>query len=283
MKKYLLISTSSLVLLLLLIPLGGFGGHHIKFSIASFAYCFLTYYLLRNTDTTRSKLNVTSLLLLPLLLIYVPLHILDFTNTMYALPSSVAHFIGIFAGLLLNGINRQWKVVFLPLFSLLVMWGSLSGYDWWANKVYYGSYSGLVNEEVAPFTLIGADGQSISSTSLKGQFVVLDFWNTSCVTCFKKFPKLQRFHTQYEHNSKVKFFAVNIPLSRDLPGQAVRAIRKDGYTFPVLLAESKSLIDLFKVNSFPTVIILDPSQRIIYRGMIDNIDGPLSRELALNR
>jgi thiol-disulfide isomerase/thioredoxin len=159
------------------------------------------------------------------------------------------------------------------------LWVTGSGYDSWANKAYYGSYSGVVNEEIAPFTLVTADGQTVSSTSMKGKYVVFDFWNTGCGVCFRKFPQLQQYHTQYQQNPKVKFFAVNIPLSRDTPGDATDIIASKGYTFPTLFAEDQSLASLFKVSSYPTVVIMDPSQHVIYRGMLDGID-PSLRQLT---
>ncbi|MEZ0487445.1 TlpA family protein disulfide reductase [Fibrella sp. GW2-5] len=216
---------------------------------------------------------------LPPLLICIFLHSLHFSDTFYALPSSLAHFTGIAAGLFLTFANSLKKAVFIPLFVAATIWGTTTGYDFWTNKSFFGTYTGAVNEQISPFDLHTSDGRTVSSASLKGQFVVLDFWNTGCVSCFKKFPLLQEYYTQYGNNSKIKFFAVNIPLLRDAPGQADRIIKKDGYTFPVLLADNKQLQSLFKVNSFPTVIIIDPSQRIIYRGQLDGIDESL-RELA---
>lgn len=282
MKKYLLIAASSLLIILCLTPMGmdDWGGHHIKFSVANIVYCCFTYYLLRNTLDAQSRLKVIGAILLPILLIFIPLHASHFYDTLYSLPSSVAHLMGVGAGIFLTYTSRANKAAFVSVFVVTSLWVTLSGYVFWANKSYYGTYTGVVNEQITPFSMVTANGQTISSTSMKGQYVVLDFWNTGCVVCFKKFPQLEQFHMRYKHNSRVKFFAVNVPLSRDTPGQAARIIQKDGYTFPVLLAENKSLTSLFKVNSFPTVIILDPSQRVIYRGLIENIDTPLKELLA---
>ncbi|MEZ0538373.1 TlpA family protein disulfide reductase [Fibrella arboris] len=281
MKKYLLIAVSSLLLFFCLAPLGidDWGGHQVKFTVANIVYCCFSYYLLRNALDTQDRIRVIAAILLPIILICAPLHIIHFKDTMYSLPSSLAHLTGVGAGVILLYISHLQKLTFLTAFVAASLWVTTSGYDFWANKAYYGTYTGAVDERIAPFSLVTAAGDTISSDSMKGQFVVLDFWNTGCGVCFKKFPQLEQYHTRYKGNSKVKFFAVNIPLSRDMPGQAASILAKDGYTFPVLLAKNQSLTSLFKVNSYPTVIILDPSQHVIYRGVIDNIDAPL-RELA---
>ncbi|MBO0949872.1 TlpA family protein disulfide reductase [Fibrella forsythiae] len=281
MKKYLLIATSSLLLTICLVPLGmdELGGHPIKFSIVNLVYCCFTFYLLRSAPDAASRLKAIGAITLPVLLLFVPLHSLHFLETLYALPSSAAHLTGICAGIFLTYASTARKAAFISFFAIASLWITTSGYSFWANKAFYGTFTGAVDEPIPPFSLVTANGQTISSSSMKGHYVVLDFWNTSCTVCFKKFPQLEQYHTRYKNNSKVKFFAVNVPLSRDAPGQAARVIKDDGYTFPVLLAANKSLTSLFKVDSYPTVIILDPSQRIIYRGLIDNIETPL-RELA---
>ena len=112
---------------------------------------------------------------------------------------------------------------------------------------------------------------------MAGKFIVLDFWNTGCGVCFKKFPKLEHYYARYKYNPNVKFFAVNSPLRRDTVGQAAATIQKYGYTFPVLYAENAVVNSAFNVHSFPTVIIIDSAQRIVYRGNLDGIDAVLSR------
>lgn len=280
MIRYLLIAVSSLALLLLMAPLGiiNLGGHPLKFTVANIAYCLFTYYLLRNTPDASARFKVTGMIMLPVLIACIP-HALNLNATLYALPSTIAHFTGIGAGILLVHLTSYRRITFLYLFLIGSLWVTTSGYVSWGNKVFYGSYSGSVNEKILPFTLVTADGQTVSSTSMKGKYVVFDFWNTGCGVCFRKFPQLQQYHTRYQKNENVKFFAVNIPMTRDKPGQATTVLAKKGYTFPTLFAESQSLASLFKVNSFPTVVIMDPSQHVIYRGQLDGIDNSL-RELA---
>ena len=52
----------------------------------------------------------------------------------------------------------------------------------------YASYS---SSTPAPdVTFIGIDGEKISTASLRGKVVMVNFWATSCVTCVKEMPAM---------------------------------------------------------------------------------------------
>ena len=49
--------------------------------------------------------------------------------------------------------------------------------------------------EMAPdFTLPDIDGNDFTLSSLRGKYVVLDFWGTWCKICLKGMPKLKEAH-----------------------------------------------------------------------------------------
>lgn len=57
------------------------------------------------------------------------------------------------------------------------------------------------------FTLAAPDGTKHSLASLKGSYVVLDFWASWCPDCRKDIPELKRLHDEYGRN--VKFVSVS--------------------------------------------------------------------------
>lgn len=60
---------------------------------------------------------------------------------------------------------------------------------------------------VAPdFTLPDTEGQDFTLSSLRGQYVVLDFWGTWCKICLKGMPKLKEAQEKY----KGKFTIVGV-------------------------------------------------------------------------
>ncbi|MCC5612653.1 TlpA family protein disulfide reductase [Nostoc sp. CHAB 5834] len=209
---------------------------------------------------------------LPLLLIYLPVYLRDFSGTQLSLPSTLAHLLGIVFGYFLTYASNQFKLLLASSLILASGWVSLQGYDLWLHKLNYGTYSGLISEPAPAFVVRDDQGRLQTEASFKGKFVVLDFWTTSCGVCFQKFPHLQQYYTRYQNNPRVKFFAINIPLDRDKPQDAQEAIRKRHYTFPVLYAEDRLAESLFKIKGYPTVIVINPAQQIIYRGELDGVE-----------
>jgi len=275
-KKYFLLLLSSLVLFAILIPFGGYlyglGGHHIKASLALIAYSLLTYYWLQQSRETQWWYSVGVIMLLPLLLLYTPIYVRDFEGSLVSLPSTLAHVIGIIFGYIITLCKRPFRIITGSLILLVSLWTTIQGYDLWIHKLNYGNFLGQINEPLPNFSLKDQQGIPTNLTSLRGKFIVLDFWNTGCGVCFQKFPILEQYHQRSLAGGNAKFFAVNIPLTRDKPQDARQAIEKKNYTFPILYANEQSLASLFGVKSYPTVIVISPSQQIIYRGELEGID-----------
>lgn len=273
--KYFLLLLSSVILFALLIPFGGYlygiGGHPIKASLALIMYAALTYYWLQQGGSMPWRIWVGLLMLLPIILLYLPIYIQDFEGSQLSLPSSIAHGLGIGFGYLLAVANRPTKLILALLVLGVSYWTSDQGYDLWLHKMNYGTYLGQTDEVLPSGSFRDQQGAAVDITRWKGQFIVLDFWNTGCGICFKKFPLLEQYHQRYSPETKTKFFAVNIPLKRDKPNDAQQAIGRKNYSFPVLYAKDDSLASLFGIRSYPTVIVIDPSQRIVYRGELEGI------------
>ena len=113
---------------------------------------------------------------------------------------------------------------------------------------------------VAPdFTLNNINGNPFKMSSLKGKYVVLDFWGSWCGWCIKGFPKMKEYYQKY----KGKFEILGVDCN-DTPEKWKAAVKK--HELPWLNVynprESKVLSD-YAIQGFPTKIIVGPDGKII--------------------
>ena len=113
---------------------------------------------------------------------------------------------------------------------------------------------------VAPdFTLNNISGKPFKMSSLKGKYVVLDFWGSWCGWCIKGFPKMKEYYQKY----KGKFEILGVDCN-DTPEKWKAAVKK--HELPWLNVynprESKVLSD-YAIQGFPTKIIVGPDGKII--------------------
>jgi peroxiredoxin len=110
------------------------------------------------------------------------------------------------------------------------------------------------------FILPGWDGKVLKSTTLKGQVVLIDFFQTWCPDCQKSSPQLQKLYQRY----KDKGFTV-VGISHDKEGaKAVEPfVKKYGITYSVLIG------DLSIAVSYIGITPQKPSFRIPYVFLID--------------
>jgi cytochrome c biogenesis protein CcmG, thiol:disulfide interchange protein DsbE len=57
--------------------------------------------------------------------------------------------------------------------------------------------SRLVGKTAPAFTVRALDGQPVTSQSLAGRAVIVNFWNSWCIPCQEELPTLQKFYAQH--------------------------------------------------------------------------------------
>lgn len=104
------------------------------------------------------------------------------------------------------------------------------------------------------------------------KIIVLDFWNTACGVCFKKFPEFEKLYLKYKDNPNIEFYSVNMPLKRDKFENVVSQVDKLNYKFPTLYCktDSKVVEEKLKIDGYPTFLIIK-NNRIRFDGFL-NID-----------
>lgn len=113
---------------------------------------------------------------------------------------------------------------------------------------------------VAPdFTLKNPEGQDVTLSSFRGQYVLLDFWASWCVPCRKSMPSMKEIYAKYHD----KGFEI-IGISNDNKVDAwKKAIEEDQTPWVHTIdefpgrGETAIVIGKYRVPSLPTYILLD--------------------------
>jgi thiol-disulfide isomerase/thioredoxin len=124
------------------------------------------------------------------------------------------------------------------------------------------------------FTLKNLDGQTVSMSQFKNKIIVLDFWATWCVPCKASFPKLQETINKYKNDTDVVFLTINTwenARPEEKSENVEDFIKKNHYTFNVLLDKNNQVVEQYKIKSVPTKVIIDKKSDIVYFGDTDDV------------
>ena len=107
-------------------------------------------------------------------------------------------------------------------------------------------------DEAPDFTLKNLEGQEVSLSDYRGQWVVLNFWATWCGPCRTEIPA---FSTFADENPDV----VVLGVATDGDASTLKPAAEElGITYPVLVDSQGISASLYKVNTIPTTVVVGP-------------------------
>jgi thiol-disulfide isomerase/thioredoxin len=111
------------------------------------------------------------------------------------------------------------------------------------------------------FELPDMQGNPLKLSSLRGKYVVLDFWGSWCFWCIRGIPHMKAYYAKYKekmeilgidcHDTEEKWKAT--VMEYDIPWLHVRC---DDAVLPYIAQK-------YKVEGFPTKVIIDPEGRLV--------------------
>jgi peroxiredoxin len=133
------------------------------------------------------------------------------------------------------------------------------------NKV--SRFSKIAIGAIAPnFKSQNPKGDTIELSSIKGKYILLDFWASWCGPCRRESPTMVRIYNTYKDKG---FTIISVSID-DSKEKWIKAIEKDHYTWTNLsdLAgwASPSCV-LYSVSSIPGSFLLDADGRIIAKNL----------------
>jgi len=121
---------------------------------------------------------------------------------------------------------------------------------------------------VAPdITLNNPEGEEIKLSSLRNNYVLIDFWASWCGPCRKESPNVVRMYDKYKDKG---FTVYSVSLDDNVEAWKA-AIASDGLTWPNhvsdLLKWSSPLPQLFGFEGIPYTVLIDKEGKIIGTGL----------------
>ncbi len=119
---------------------------------------------------------------------------------------------------------------------------------------------------VAPdFTTKDTHGNNVSLHSLKGNVVLLNLWATWCPPCQREMPSIERLYKKMK-GKKFSILAVATPTPpRETKEKILSFIKKNNYTFPVMIDTKGTVYGIYGSGSIPTTWIIAPDGTVVGR------------------
>lgn len=112
------------------------------------------------------------------------------------------------------------------------------------------------------FTLFDTEGNTFTLSSLRGKWVVLDFWATWCGPCIASMPHLKEYYQKYAGKFEIVGIANQseeatwVKMVKDMELPWINVINPQNST------KEKDLTNVYGIKGFPTYIILDKEGKI---------------------
>jgi thiol-disulfide isomerase/thioredoxin len=114
-----------------------------------------------------------------------------------------------------------------------------------------------------PFKTITLKGDSIQFPSdFKGKYVLLDFWSTGCPHCIEEIKN--SYLDLYKIYGGDRFEIVGI--ADDPKSRVEKFVFQNNINWTMIPAQKSFLLDLYRVEAYPVLFLIDPNGVIILKG-----------------
>jgi len=132
------------------------------------------------------------------------------------------------------------------------------------------------NVEAMPMTFSNPDGELISTKTLKGKIVFINFWATWCPPCLAELPSIQNLYNRYKDDKRIVFIMADVD---NKVAESISFLNKRSIELPVY-APSGVMDPALYQGTLPTTLILDKEGKVLLKHSgIGRYDTPAIIEL----
>jgi len=138
-----------------------------------------------------------------------------------------------------------------------------------------GMKRSAIGNKVEDFSLPNPDGKEISFSSLRGKYVLIDFWASWCGPCKASFPHLKTQYAKYK-GDRFEILGISIDQNKqawldELPKQALPWVQ--------VLDNQNLARKIFAIVGVPTTYLISPDGEILMKEIGFQPNGELQKRL----
>lgn len=113
-----------------------------------------------------------------------------------------------------------------------------------------------------PLSFCDTQGNTLTLDSLRGTYLLLDFWDFGCAPCIREFAVMPLFKEHYSGRlDNIRF--ITVCCSRSAPGRLEKFILEHHLDDTNLILDKKNSDPCYNSLPFPTYLLIDPEGKIV--------------------